>query len=550
MKCKICLGLIVITLLPVSCRIQTNGRGPENGRTVNFPDPGFRPNILWITCEDITPALGCYGDPVAETPNLDRLAEEGVRYTHAFSVSGVCAPSRHALITGMYPTSTGGHNMRTLNVDRPDIPDYSVILPPGVKCFSEYLRASGYYCTNNRKTDYQFEPPLTAWDESSGRADWRDRRPGQPFFAVINFMITHESRIWMKYEDPLRVSEQAVALPPYYPEHPVIRRDVARKYSNIAELDQLVGQLLARLEEDGLMDSTIIFFYSDHGGPLPRQKRELYDSGLRVPLLIRFPGKHLAGQVTDELVSFVDFGPTVLSLAGISVPEHMQGRPFLGNQKAGPRKYIFAARDRMDSEYDRVRAVRDKRFKYFYNYHPELPYVQNIEYRKQMPMMRVLYEYDSLGKFTGVQKLWWRKTKPVEELYDTEKDPYEFNNLAGDPAFSEKLEEMREAMKEWQETYGDKGAIPEAELIRSMWMGKDGPPSTRKVEARWTGDSLTLSCPTEGASIAWQYESDSAGGHWNLYTDPLLVPPDTSIRALAVRIGYRQGPVSLFRRPR
>ncbi len=445
-------------------------------------DPGFRPNILWITCEDITPALGCYGDTIAKTPNLDKLAMEGVRYTHAFSVAGVCAPSRHALITGMYPTSTGAHNMRTLKIDRSDIPGYSVILPAEVKCFSEYLRATGYYCTNNQKTDYQFEAPLTAWDENSNKAHWKNRKPGQPFFAIFNFTITHESRIWMKYDDSLWVEEKDIILPPYYPEHPVIRRDVARKYSNIAEMDFLVGQILAQLEKDGLTDSTIVFFYSDHGGPLPRQKRELYDSGIRVPLLIRFPGKHLAGTVTDELVSFVDMAPTVLSLAGIPIPGYIQGQAFLGEQKSEPRTYIYAARDRMDAEYDRVRAVRDNKFKYIYNYHPELPFAQNIKYRKQMPMMGVLYEYDSLGKFEGDQQLWWRKTKPQEELYDTEADPCEFHNLADDPACRDKINEMRLALKQWQAEFGDKGSIPEADLIREMWAGKDHPPVTKKLK--------------------------------------------------------------------
>lgn len=505
-------------------------------------DPPFRPNILWITCEDITPTLGCYGDTVIKTPNIDRLAAEGVRYTNAYSVAGVCAPSRHAIITGMYPTATGGHNMRTTSNLVEDLPDYGTVLPPEVRCFSEFLRAAGYYCTNNQKTDYQFEPPITAWDERDFDAYWRKRPEGMPFLSIINFITTHESRIWMQRWEPLLVDEWKVPIPPYFPEHPVVRRDVARKYSNIMEMDAQVGIILDKLEADGLMDSTIIFFYSDHGGMLPRQKRELYDSGLRIPLIIRFPGRAMAGTVTDELVSFVDFAPTVLSLTGIEIPDYMQGQAFLGAQKEEPRKYIYGARDRMDAQYDRVRAVRDKHFKYLKNYYPEKPFVQEINYRKQMPMMNVLYEYDSLGKFNELQALWWRDNKPGEELYDTREDPYELHNMAGDPAYADKLEEMRTALQDWQEKYGDKGAIPEKELLRQMW-GGDTQPVTEPPVFEETGDGMVISCPTEGASIAYQVYKDEPGERWLLYTGPVQVPEGHTLRAQAIRIGYEHSEV-------
>ncbi len=507
---------------------------------------GFRPNVLWITCEDITPALGCYGDRVANTPNIDRLASEGVLYTNAFSVAGVCAPSRHAIITGMYPTSTGGHNMRTINNLVEDLPDYGVVLSPGVKCFSEFLRASGYYCTNNQKTDYQFHAPITAWDESDFDAHWRKRPAGKPFFSIVNFITTHESRIWTQRWEPLLVDEDKVPIPPYFPDHPTVRRDVARKYSNIAEMDRQVGIILEQLEQDGLLDSTVIFFYSDHGGMLPREKRELYDTGLRVPLIIRFPKKARAGTVTDELVSFVDFAPTVLSLAGIKIPDYMQGQAFLGPQKPEePREYIFGARDRMDTEYDMVRAVRDKRFKYMKNYYPELPFVQNIEYRKQIPMMSVLYEYDQEGKFDGKQKFWWRKTKPLEELYDTQEDPYEFNNLADNPEYKDKLEELRNALTGWQGKYGDKGFIPEKELVMEMW-GGEIQPLTGVVEFTVRDDKLVLHSSTEEASIAWQYTDTENPEHWNLYVDPIGLETGKSIRATAIRIGYIQNEVTNY----
>lgn len=507
---------------------------------------GFRPNILWITCEDITPALGCYGDSAAYTPTLDQLAREGVRYTNAYSVAGVCAPSRHALITGMYPTSTGGQHMRTINNLVEDIPNYGVVLPPEVRCFSELLRAAGYYCTNNQKTDYQFHAPVTAWDECDFDAHWRKRPPGKPFFSIINFITTHESRIWTQRWEPLFIDEAKVPIPPYFPENPTIRRDVARKYSNIAEMDCQVSIILEQLEADGLLDSTIIFFYSDHGGMLPREKRELYDTGLRVPLLIRFPEKAMAGKIVDELVSFVDFAPTVLSLAGVDIPDYMQGQAFIGPQKAKePRQYIFSGRDRMDTEYDMVRAVRDKRFKYLRNYFPDLPFIQEIEYRKQIPMMQVLYDYDHKGLFEGIQKLWWRKTKPLEELFDTANDPWELKNLAEDPEYAEKLEEMRNALAEWQKIYGDKGFIPEKQMVKEMW-GGDDLPVTKAVEFSIDGNLLTIACETEGSSIAYRLKGEGDPDQWYLYTGPVELSQPLVIEALANRIGFEVSEIRYF----
>jgi arylsulfatase A-like enzyme len=501
-------------------------------------DLGFRPNILWITCEDITPTLGCYGDSVVSTPNLDNLASEGIRYTNAYSVAGVCAPSRHSLITGMYPISTGGHNMRTTNNSVPGLPDYGTVLPEEVRCFSEWLRTEGYYCTNNRKTDYQFEAPITAWDECDVDAHWRKRPDGKPFFAIFNFLTTHESRIWTQGTEPLLVEEDKVPIPPYHPENPVVRRDYARKYSNITEMDRQVGIILQQLEEDGLLDSTIIFFYSDHGGMLPREKRELYDSGLKVPLIIRFPGSSEDGVVNDQLVSFVDFAPTVLSLAGIEIPEYMQGHAFLGNQKSEEREYIFGARDRMDGQYDMVRAARDKQFKYIKNYYPDKPFIQAIEYRKQIPMMRELYRYEEEGLFTGLDSLWWRKTKPVEELYDTYADPYEFNNLAGNPEYEEKLLELRKALANLQNRVGDKGFIPESELILQMW-GGNTQPVTDEVKFSFDNDQLTLNCETPGSSIGWRYKDEGNPDQWFLYTGAFVPDSDKTIEVQAIRIGFK-----------
>ena len=320
-----------------------------------------RPNILWFSFEDTNPCYGCYGDTVARTPTLDRLAGQGCVWTNAFSTAGVCAPARSAVITGMYPISIGTHHMRTTHKNRacPEVPTpYSAVIPHYVKCFTEYLRAEGYYCTNNDKTDYQFTPPMTAWDECSSSAHWRNRPdPEQPFFAVFNPTRTHESGMWPEKCPSPTFDPAAMKLPPYFPDTPKVREAMARMYTNIEYNDRLFGETLQQLEDDGLAENTIVFHWSDHG-PLPRGKRWPYDSGIHVPMIVRWPGHLPAGALSDELVSTIDLGPTVLSLAGIPVPAHLQGQAFLGPQKRPPRTYVYASRDRHDEAYDMVRAVR------------------------------------------------------------------------------------------------------------------------------------------------------------------------------------------------
>jgi len=518
----------------------------------NKKEIGFQPNIIWITCEDISPYLGCYGDEDAISPNIDNLADEGIRYTNAFSVAGVSAPSRNALITGMYPTSIGGHNMRTIwSTTREDLPEeYSIVTPQEVKCFTEYLRMAGYYCTNNSKTDYQFYAPLTAWDESSDAAHWKNRKPGQPFFAVFNDISTHESRQWLRNGELFMVDPDSVDVPPYLPDTEKVRKAIARNYTNIAEMDMHVGLILKELEKSNLLDSSIIFFYSDHGGPLPRGKRELYETGIKIPLIIRFPNKMYAGKVNDNLVSFVDFAPTVLSLAEIKIPDYMQGQAFLGKYKSQTdRKYIYAARDRMDSEYDRVRAVRDKQFKYFKNYFPELPYVQNIEYRKNIPMMLELYELNKNGLLTGDAALWWRKTKPQEELYDVINDPYELNNLADIPEFSEKLTELRNELKNWQKKFGDLGKIDEKELIKTMWNGNNSPPLTDTAKIKIIENNLiAVNCKTKGASIGYQINNEIGSISWYIYINPISINKVDSIKIYSKRIGYKESITKTFKK--
>jgi len=519
-------------------------------------EPGFRPtkplNILWISVEDMSPRLAAYGDPTAYTPNLDRLASEGVKYTNAFSVSGVCAPSRAALITGMYPTSIGAQHMRTLartaalaQVTDPEalaIPVYEAVPPPEVKCFTEFLRAAGYYCTNNSKTDYQFRPPLTAWDESSTQAHWRSRPADMPFFSVFNLTTTHESQVWVRSGTPLLIDAQNIELPPYYPDTPIVRRDVARHYNNIQLMDAEVGLILRQLEEDGLAESTIVIFFADHGDGLPRAKRWLYDSGLRVPLIVRYPDKKRAGGISDELVSFVDFAPAMLSLAGIEIPSYMQGQAFLGSQKGRERDYIFAAKDRMDPAIDTARAVRDKRFKYIRNYRPEKPFVQFIPYRDQMGLMQELLRLEAEDGLDDVQSLWFRKEKPPEELYDIESDPFEVKNLADVPDFKSKLEELRNAHEDWTKKTHDLGMLPEVELVRRMWPPDGVQPETETPVFSCESGSfdgtvqVDLTCATEGASIGYKFDDSR---RWQLYTGALTIQQTSRITAKAIRIGFK-----------
>lgn len=430
--------------------------------------PPPRPNILWITCEDMSPNLACYGDPYAVTPHLDRLASQGVRYTRAFAPIGVCAPSRSSLILGMYASSVGTHPMRCRG-----------ILPADVRCFPEHLRRAGYYCTNNVKTDYNFPPPPAAWDESSARAHWRGRKPGQPFFSVFNLTTTHESQIRQPEDayrrrtadfgpqerhDPARAP-----LPPYHPDTPETRRDWARYADMVTVMDREAGRILRDLEADGLAGETIVFFFSDHGAGMPRSKRWLYDSSLRVPLIVRFPEKFRSwapappGGTCDRLVSFVDFGPTVLRLAGAPVPSGMQGRPFLGDSAAPPSGYIYGFRDRMDERSDLLRCVRDGRFKYIRNYLPHRPYAQHVSYMYAMPTMKVWKRLYDEGRLSGPARAFF-EPKPAEELYDTEADPWEVRNLAGEPAHRETLERMRRALRDWMLEIRDLGFLPEPDL--------------------------------------------------------------------------------------
>jgi arylsulfatase A-like enzyme len=418
-----------------------------------------RPNILWITSEDNGPHLGCYGDTYATTPNLDGLAARGMIYLNAWSTAPVCAPARTTIISGVYPPSTGSEHMRSL-----------VALPSFMKMFPQFLREAGYYCSNNSKEDYNLKKPGKVWDESSKKAHWKNRRPGQPFFAVFNHTVSHESQIRKRphtlVHDPARVR-----VPAYHPDTPEVRHDWAQYYDKITEMDVQVGRDLRELEAAGLADSTIIFYYGDHGSGMPRSKRFPYDSGLHVPLLVYVPPKfrplappdYAAGGKSDRLVGFIDLAPTVLSLAGIQPPDWMQGHAFMGKYQTPPQPYLYGFRGRMDERYDLIRSIRDKRYIYLRNYMPHKIYGQYVAYMFETPTTQVWKKLYDQGKLHPPQTYFW-EPKPPEELYDLEQDPDEVRNLASSAEHQQILERLRHAQQTWTRQIRDVGFLPETEI--------------------------------------------------------------------------------------
>jgi uncharacterized sulfatase len=428
-----------------------------------------RPNIVWLVGEDLGPDLGAYADAQARTPNLDALARQGAVFTRAFTHAPVCAPSRSGLITGMYPTTIGTHHMRSV-----------LLKPPPL--FTSYLKQAGYTIawpgggpnrTGGRgKTDFNFEVAADAFDHTE---DWTQKLPQQPFFAYLNFPASHESQIrapveaFAKLTARLRPEERhdpaKAVVPSFYPDAAEVRRDIARYYDLVTAVDYEVGDVLAALERAGLADNTIVVFFGDHGRGLPRYKRWLYDTGIRVPLIVRWPGRVAAGSLRDDLVAFVDLAPTMLAAAGVAIPPALQGQDFFAASRRR-RRHVFAARDRMDETYDRIRAVRGDRFKYIRNFHPELPYAQRIAYAELMPTLQLWRRYDALGRLVHAQRHFFAARKPEEELYDTANDEYEVNNLAGSPEHQAVLRDLRGALDRWMRETNDLGAVPETELVR------------------------------------------------------------------------------------
>ena len=423
----------------------------------------LRPNILWILIEDIGPDFSCYDTPLIRTPNIDRLASEGVRYTSAFTTSPVCSPSRSAMITGMYQTSIGAHHHRSHRQD-------GYRLPAPVRPITDYLRETGYFTLNatdiapgvkgSGKQDFNFEI-----ENPYDGTDWNQRKPGQPFFAHLNFNQTHRMARNMKLNEqlPYRIDPEQVRVPPCYPDHPVSRKDWADYLDAIQVVDSYVGKTLERLDADGLAENTVVLLIGDNGQCHVRGKGWLYDAGIHIPLIIRWPGKIAPGTVCDDLVSAIDLSATVLAIAGLEPPGYMQGQVILGPGST-KRDCIFAARDRLDTTVDRIRCVRTKRHKYIRNYMPERPYTQHNEYKeKYYPVLQLMKDLHAATQLTPEQAQFMAPVKPAEELYDVVQDPYELHNLADAPEFRPLLEELRLRLDNWIRKTGDLGQYAEGE---------------------------------------------------------------------------------------
>lgn len=506
-----------------------------------------KPNILCITCEDITPRLGCYGDPDALTPNLDNFATRAIRFTNMFTTVGVSAPSRAALITGMYPTAIGANYMRTnapQNAMPSGIKPYDVVLPEGIKCYTEYLRDAGYYCTNNNKTDYQFASPLTAWDESGVKAHWKNRPEGMPFFSVFNLNVTHESQIWKRADKPLVVKPSELHLPPYLPDDPVVRRDMAVLYGNIYEMDKQFQKLINELEQQDELENTIIIWFSDNGGPLPREKRSVYETGIRVPFMISFPDKKGQGTVDERLCMFPDIPATILSLAGITPPEYMQGQAFLGKYNVNkPREYIYAARDRMDEQVDKQGAVRDSRYKYIRNYNVDQSNYRPNAYRLQMPMMERMIQLLKADSLNREQSKWFVSPRPEEEFYDLQQDPYEMHNLISSPEYAQHIDRLRSEYNRWVLEQNKGWNIPESENQERMWPG-GVQPRLSDPEIKIIRGKIEVSSSDKGVSFAYQINGQGySKNHWFLYKNPIRLKKGDVLSVVAVRAGMKNSNV-------
>lgn len=475
------------------------------------------PNILWITSEDNGPQLGCYGDNYAITPQLDKLAAKGMLYTRASSNAPVCAPARTTIISGIYPPATGSEHMRSMTR-----------LPENFKMYPSYLRAAGYYCTNNSKEDYNVEKNGEVWDESGKKAHWKNRPAGKPFFAIFNSTISHESKIRNKIDDKDRIHDPAKApIPAYHPDTAIVSKDWAQYYDRMTQMDAISGRDLKQIHDAGLDDNTIIFYYGDHGSGMPRSKRWPYFSGLNVPFIVYFPKKwrHLApadyqtGGRSDRRISFVDLAPTLLSLAGMQPKDWMQGHAFAGKHQTEEQPYSFGFRGRMDERYDLVRTVIGKDYIYIRNYMPHRIYGQHIDYMFQTPTTQQWHNLYQAGKLNKAQSHFW-ETKPTEELYDLNQDRDEVNNLAQSAEHQDILKKMRSAQQHWLREIKDVGFLPEAEVhSRSnknspYQMGHDA--SKYDFDTVYAAANLASSLKTEDlpAIIQMLADKDSAIRYW------------------------------------
>lgn len=523
-----------------------------------------RPNIFLITLEDLSSKFGAFGDPVAHTPNIDALAARGIKFTNVFTTAGVCAPSRSSLITGVHQQTLGTMHMRTTMFGR-DMPygaSYFAVPPANVKAFPELLRAQGYYAINKSKTDYQFGTPFTVWDESSGVANWKNAPANKPLFAMINFNQTHES-FGFPTDIDLEANRNAkgfvprnikfnktkthftdptdIVVPPYYPDAAEVRKSIALYYDNVARTDELIGKLIADIESSARGKNAVIILTTDHGDGLPRAKRTLYDSGLKVPTIIAYSDNRNAGTVREDLVSFVDMAPTILNFAGRDIPGFIQGHIFEGEGRAAPRKYIYAAADRLDEREQRFKAVRDDGFKYIRNYTPDKPRLPDIGYQNNNPIMKQMRSMLAKGTLAPAAAQFLETPGPKAELYQLSTDPYEVDNLAEKTAYNAKLASMSGAMDDWIARTGDLSAMSELDMVAQMWPNGTQPVTDAPAACVSKGKVQWRSA-TPGASIGIADRKNAK--QWGLYTGPYDGSDEAYYYAKAVRYGYAESSVA------
>ena len=448
-----------------------------------------KPNILWISTEDHGPHLGCYGDEYATTPNLDAFAKRAFRYNKASSNVPVCAPARTTIISGMYPPSTGSHHMRS----RVPAPDW-------LKFYPVYLQEAGYYTSNNLKEDYNLTTDNKGWDDSSNKAHWRNRLAGKPFFSIFNFTRTHESQIRNDNDNPHHDPAKA-PLPPYHPDRIEVRKDWAQYYDRLTEADNYFAMRMKELEDAGLADDTIVWYWADHGSGMPRSKRYAGWSGLHVPLIVHFPDKwkHLApkgyksGGNTDRLVGFIDFPATLLSLAGVTIPDYYHGHAFAGDQQTQDPDYSYGFRGRMDERPDSSRTITDGRYIYIRNHYTHIPHGQYVLYQQRTPTTAVWNQMFKDGELNEVQSLFWQP-HPREELYDLEKDYHSINNLAASKSHQAIKRKLSKVLDEHLTRTADLGFIPEP-LIQREAKGGEG------ISPVSSGRTMLKNAPNFGVSV-------------------------------------------------
>ena len=446
-----------------------------------------KPNIIWITIEDQSQYLLPFnGNTDVSLPNLEKIADESVVFNNMYATYPVCAPARSSIITGMYPNSIGTHNMRAMHFDNYynngfkvgkraehekilEVPYYSSKLAESIKTFPQILKENGYFTYNDSKGDYNYLVNLdSTWSEYNTKN--KISKSQSPIFAIYNYNVTHESEMWKRDKEELKVNPNNLKIiPPIFPDDSIVRHSLAVNYSNLIEMDKQVGKLISHLKQEDIYDDSYIFFYSDHGGPFPRHKRAIYETGTKVPFFVKLPKGKKDKVDTNQFLSFVDFAPTVLSIAGINIPSFQQGKPFLGKYKdESVREYLFTSSDRFDEHPDRIRAVRGEKYKYIRNYFPENSHALNVAYRRQMVLMRHLNSLHLNGELSKKHNLWFRVPKLKEELYDLENDPFELNNLSDNVDYKEELNKLSDVLDDWLEEIDDLGRIPEKKLFKMI----------------------------------------------------------------------------------